>query len=178
MTDETREFRLVELARDPSARDFLAEKLETGLARVSERTWGELLQEVSPERVSNWVVAAVRTEVAATVYRDGVRRLATAALDRPIGRPARLLPSGAADSIRQAASDPLWRGIQAQIPSVVTRLDVARRVEEKVLEFPVERMEELVRRVTDRELRMIIVLGYALGAFIGTLLVVLNRIWA
>ena len=46
------------------------------------------------------------------------------------------------------------------------------------MEFPVERMEELVRRVTDRELRMIIVLGYALGAFIGTLLVVLNRFWA
>ncbi len=177
-TIETFSSWLVELARDRSARDFLTEKLETGLARVSERTWGELLQEVSPERVSNWVVAAVRTEVAATVYRDGVRRLATAALDRPIGRPARLLPSGAADSIRQAASDPLWRGIQAQIPSVVTRLDVARRVEEKVLEFPVERMEELVRRVTDRELRMIIVLGYALGAFIGTLLVVLNRFWA
>lgn len=173
-TVETLASWLVTLARDPSARDFLTEKLEAGLARVSERTWGELLQEVSPERVSSWVVAAVRTEVAANVYRDGVRRLAAAALDRPIGRPARLLPSGAADGIRQAASEPLWRGIQAQIPSVVARLDVARRVEKKVLEFPVERMEELVRRVTHRELRMIVILGYALGAFIGTMLVVME----
>ena len=114
------------LARDPSARDFLTEKLEAGLARVSERTWGELLEEVSPERVSKWVVTAVRTEVAETVYRDGVRRLASAALERPIGRPARLLPSGATVSIQKAASEPLWRGIQAQIPSVVTRLDIAR----------------------------------------------------
>ena len=169
---------LVSLARDPSAGDFLTEKLGAGLARVSARTWGELLHEVSPERVSTWVVAAVRTEVAASFYRDGVRRLAAAALERPIGRPARLLPSGAADSIREAASEPLWQGIQTQIPSVVTRLDVARRVEEKVLEFPVERMEEMVRRVTDRELRMIVVLGYALGAFIGTLLVVLNQFWS
>lgn len=176
-TIETLASWLVAVARDPSTRDFLAEKLETGLARASGRTWGELLQEVSPERVSAWLVAALRTEVAANVCRDGVRRLAASALDRPIGRPARLLPSGAADSIRQAASDPLWRGIQVQIPSVVARLDVARRVEEKVLEFPVERMEELVRRVTDRELRMIVVLGYALGAFIGTLLVVLNHFW-
>ena len=165
---------LVSLARDPSARGFLTEKLEAGLARISERTWGELLHEVSPERVSAWVVTAVRTEVAATVYREGVPRLAAAALDRPIGRPARLLPAGAADSIREAASEPLWRGIQGQIPSVVNRLDVARRVEEKVLEFPVRRMEELVRGVTHRELRMIIYLGYALGAFVGTLLLAVD----
>ena len=176
-TIETVSSWLVAVARDPSTRDYLAEKLEAGLVRASGRTWGELLQEVSPERVSTWVVAAVRTEVAANVYRDGVRRLAAAALDRPIGRPARLLPAGAAVSIREAASEPLWRGIQGQIPSVVTRLDVARRVEKKVLEFPVERMEELVRRVTHRELRMIVILGYALGAFIGTLLVALNQLW-
>ena len=167
---------LVELARDPSGRDYITERLRSGLARVSERTWGELLEEVSPERVSELVVAGVRTEVAASVYREGVRRLAAAALERPIGRPARLLPGGAAEGIRQAASDPLWRGIQAQIPSVVKRLNIARRVERKVLEFPVERMEELIKRVTHRELRTIIFLGYALGAFIGVVLLVVDAL--
>lgn len=167
---------LVELVRDPSGRGYITERLEAGLARVSERTWGELLEEVSPERVSEMVVAGVRTEVAASVYTEGVRRLAAAALERPIGRPARLLPGGAADGIRQAASDPLWRGIQAQIPSVVKRLNVARRVERKVLEFPVERMEELIKRVTHRELRTIIFLGYALGAFIGVVLLVVDAL--
>lgn len=175
-TVETLASWFVELVRDPSARDYVTGKLEAGLARVSERTWGELLEDVSPQRVSGLVVAAVRTEVAATVYDEGLRRLAAAALERPIGRPARLLPGGAADRIREAASEPLWRGIQAQIPSVVKRLDVARRVERKVVEFPVERMEELVKRVTHRELRTIIFLGYALGAFIGTILLVVNSL--
>jgi uncharacterized membrane protein YheB (UPF0754 family) len=62
------------------------------------------------------------------------------------------------------------------VPDVVQRLNVARRVEEKVLEFPTPRMEELVRRVTDRELRLIVKLGYALGAFVGCVLVVVNAL--
>jgi len=49
-------------------------------------------------------------------------------------------------------------------------------VEEKVLNFPTARMEEIVRKVTERELRLIVRLGYVLGAFIGMMLVVLDAI--
>jgi uncharacterized membrane protein YheB (UPF0754 family) len=62
------------------------------------------------------------------------------------------------------------------VPDVVERIDVARRVEEKVVEFPTQRMEDLVRKVTDRELRLIVRLGYVLGAFIGTVLVVVDAV--
>ena len=164
----------VDLARDPSTRAFVTEKVEAGWRAPPGATWGELLDGIPPERMSEWLVRAARSEVAATIYREGARRLATAALDRPIGRPARLLPEGATRKIQRAAGDPLWLWLQAQIPAVVGKLDVARRVEAKVLEFPVERMEDLVRRVTDRELRTIVYLGYALGAFIGGVLVAVN----
>ena len=40
-----------------------------------------------------------------------------------------------------------------------------------MLHFPTPRMEELVRKVTDRELKMIVRLGYVLGALIGMVLV-------
>jgi uncharacterized membrane protein YheB (UPF0754 family) len=53
------------------------------------------------------------------------------------------------------------------VPTDVERIDVARRVEEKVRHFPTEKMEEIVRRVTDRELKLIVRLGYVLGATIG-----------
>ena len=55
--------------------------------------------------------------------------------------------------------------------------NVAGRVEEKVLNFPTAKMEELVRRVTDREMKLIVRLGYVLGAFVGSILVVMNLIW-
>lgn len=61
---------------------------------------------------------------------------------------------------------------------MVERIDVARRVEEKVLHFPMPRMEEIVRRVTDRELRLIVRLGYLLGAVIGVALVLIDALLA
>ena len=39
-------------------------------------------------------------------------------------------------------------------------------------------MEELVRGVTDRELRLIVRLGYVLGAFIGVVLVFVNAMFS
>jgi uncharacterized membrane protein YheB (UPF0754 family) len=39
------------------------------------------------------------------------------------------------------------------------------------------RMEEIVRRVTDRELRLIVRLGYLLGAVIGVILVVVDGVF-
>jgi uncharacterized membrane protein YheB (UPF0754 family) len=51
---------------------------------------------------------------------------------------------------------------------------VGRRVEEKVLEFPTAQMEALVRRVTQRELKLIVRLGYVLGGLVGSVLVVID----
>ena len=165
---------LVELVRDPAARSFVRERVEAALGRASKQTWAELIDDIPPDRLSEWVVTAARSDVAGNVYREAARRIAAAVLERPIGRPARWLPANAPHSIQSALGDPLWLWMQSQIPAVVAKLDVARRVEEKVRDFPVARMEELVRRVTERELRTIVYLGYALGAFIGSILVLVN----
>ena len=167
---------LVALVRDPSAHDFVGARVRAAMSRASSRTWGELLEGVPAERVSEWVVAAARSQAVGVACRNAGRQLVATLLERPIGRPARWLPEGGATAIREAVSEPLWLWLQAQVPSVVARMDVARRVEEKVRGFPIDRMERMVRRVTDRELRMIVYLGYALGAIVGTVLVVVNQI--
>lgn len=167
---------IVELAGDPATRAFVTSKIEARLSRAADGTWGDLLGSIPPERVSAWVVGAARTEIAGRVYREGARALARAAMERPIGRPARLLPAGAANRIERALSEPLWQWLQSQIPSVVRRLDIAGRVENKVLELPVERIEEMVRGVTERELKTIIYLGYALGATIGGVMVAVDAL--
>lgn len=165
---------VVGLVRDATTRAFVMEKLSAGLARASGRSWGDLLGGVAPERAAGWLVEAARSEAAPLLVRDGAVRLAKAVASRPIGRPARLLPARAAEEVPRALGAAMWTWLQAQVPALVRKLDVARRVEDKVLHFPVERMEELVRRVTDRELRTIVRLGYALGAFIGLVLVAVN----
>ena len=57
---------------------------------------------------------------------------------------------------------------------MVGTLDVGRRVEEKVRAYPAAKLEEVVRRVTARELRVIVRLGYVLGAAIGGILVLVT----
>ncbi|HSG49188.1 MAG TPA: DUF445 family protein, partial [Longimicrobiales bacterium] len=133
----------VGMARDPATRDFMVEKLHVGLEKAGARTWGEVLERVPPERLSSWIVAAARSDAAGKAYREGARRLVSMLLDRPIGTPARWLPEGAPDRVEAALGDPIWAWLQTQVPHVVQKVDVAGRVEQKVLEFPMPRLEEL-----------------------------------
>ena len=51
---------LTELVRDPSAQGFMGERVQAALNSASRQTWGELIDDVPPERVSEWVVQAAR----------------------------------------------------------------------------------------------------------------------
>ena len=69
-----------------------------------------------------------------------------------------------------AASAPvIWDWIDEQIPELVKKLDVQSMVERKVMAFSVERVEEILLMVIEKELRMIILAGYVLGALVGVL---------
>jgi uncharacterized membrane protein YheB (UPF0754 family) len=167
---------VVGLARDPATREFVLEKLHSGIDRAGSSTWGQLLDRVPRERITEALVTAARTDGARSAIGTGARRIAAGVLDRPIGTPARWLPENGPQRIEVALGDPIWEWLQTQVPAVVERIDVARRVEEKVLNFPTPRMEEIVRKVTDRELRLIVRLGYVLGAMIGGALVAFNAL--
>lgn len=162
---------IVGMARDPQTRRFLVEKLQEGMTRVGGKTWGEVLRNVPTERVSRWLIEAARSDAARRGTTGVVHWLADTALDRPIGRPARWLPEDASERIEAGIGPVIWSWLQGQVPHVIQRLDVARRVEDKVNEYPMPKLEELVRRVTDRELKLIVQLGYLLGAMIGAALV-------
>ena len=166
---------LVEVVRDPSAQEFVRGRVQAAVRRASDQSWGELLEGLPPERAAEWVVAAARSELVGDACRRASRQLVTNLLERPVGRPARWLPAGGTAAIRDAVSEPLWDWLQAQVPAVVGRMDIAGRVEEKVRDFPVEKMERMVRRVTERELRFIVYLGYGLGALVGGVLLLLNQ---
>ena len=167
---------VVSTARDPATRDFLVEKLEAALHEAGARSWGEVLERVPPASIKAGLVSLARSEAATRLVDGAVRQLGDAVLDRPIGVPARWLPDGASDRLKEGLSAPAWDWLQAQVPAVVRQIDVARRVEQKVLAFPAARMEQIVRRVTERELKMIIRLGYVLGGVIGTVLVLVTRL--
>lgn len=66
-----------------------------------------------------------------------------------------------------SAAPVIWDWIDEQIPELVKKLDVQSMVERKVMAFSVERVEEILLMVIEKELRMIILAGYVLGALVG-----------
>lgn len=167
---------IVNMARDPENRSILLEKLNSALDKAGARTWGQVFERIPPEQVTHWFVTAARSEPASNLLGEVANRLVTTLLDRPIGTPSTWLPEGSPRRIEEALGDPLWEWLQTQVPTVVRQIDVADRVEQKVLDFPMPKLEDMVRKVTDRELRLIVRLGYVLGAFIGILLVTMNAL--
>ena len=164
-------------ARDSATRSFLVEKLESALDKAGTRTWGEVLEKVPPETLSRWLASAARSEAVLSLFRRWADRMTDTLLDRPIGKPANWLPPEAPQRSEAAIGDPRWGWLQTQVPDVVHRINVADRVEEKVLNFPTAKMEELIKRVTDREMKLIVRLGYVLGAVVGGVLVIMNLVW-
>lgn len=164
------------MARDHATRDFVFERLNEGMDNAGAKTWGDVLTNMPNEKISELLVEAARTDIAGQVADTGARRLASEFMRRPIGVPARWFTEDGIKRIEDALSDPIWNWLQTQVPAVVKHIDVAGRVEDKVLNFPTASMEEIVHKVTERELRLIVRLGYVLGAFIGLLMVAVDAL--
>ena len=114
---------IVDLARDPASRTFVTRRIEDGLSRASSGTWGELIGGIPPERISEWVVRAARSEIADKAYRQGARALATAILERPIGRPGRFCRRAPPED--RTGAERAAVGVDPDNPAVCAGLDVA-----------------------------------------------------
>jgi len=131
----------------------------------------ERLQRLGPERraalarrVADWLVQFSRDKGLAE---EGIRSLAKALLDRPIGRPVEWLGEENADALTRALVTESWSWVQTQVPGVVAQLEIPAMVEQKINSLSTQKLEELVRNVTEKELRMIINMGYVLGGVVG-----------
>lgn len=167
---------LVGLARDPQTRGFVLDRIHATLGAAERRTWNDVFDRLPPDRIAELLVRAARSEEARPVYREAISGAAKGLLRRPIGRPADHLPEDAPERLEKAIAEPLWEWLQEQVPTLAERVDVAGRVEQKIKGYPTARLEELIRGVTRRELRLIVRLGYVLGAVVGLALVGLNTV--
>jgi uncharacterized membrane-anchored protein YjiN (DUF445 family) len=161
---------LLRVLRAEGTRTFLVGGVTRLLERVQARTWGDLLGLVDDELLSDWIVGAVASPRAKEIIHDAARQAVNRLMERPIGRIGRWLPPDAAPRFARIISPAIWNWIEAQVPTVVDRLHVQEMVERKVLTFDQDRLEQLIRGVIDRELRLIIRTGYVLGGLIAVVL--------
>ena len=157
------------ILRDPGTRRLAIEKLDQTLQAAEGRTWGDLLRYIPPDQAADWLAEAARDPKMQKWIADGIRAALIALLDRRIGRPSSLLPDGSTGRIVEKLSPALWDWTQQQVPVVLETIDVQKMVEDKVLSFSLKRIEEIVRSTTQKELDVIVRLGYALGAIVGAI---------
>jgi uncharacterized membrane-anchored protein YjiN (DUF445 family) len=160
---------LVRVLRAEQTRGLLVEKLDAALARAEQKTWGEVLAPLDDDMLTGWIVTAARSPRSRELIEDAARAAIQRLLDRPIGRPGRLLPPDSATRLGGAFAPAIWDLVESQLPGLIQRLDVQAMVERKVLAFSFERLEELIRGVINRELRLIIFIGYVLGGLIAVI---------
>ena len=160
---------LVRVARDPATREAVARAVDRLLEAVERRTWGDVLDVVPPDRLARFVGEALAAEPGRRWVEEGVGQVASALLARPVGRPSAWLGAETTTALREALSAVAWTWLQEQIPRVVEQIRVPEMVEQKVLGFSTQRMEEIVRTVTQRELNLIVRLGYVLGGLVGVI---------
>jgi len=160
---------LVRVARDPATRTAIGRTVDRLLHAVERRTWGDVLGVVPPDRVAQALAEILAGESGRRWVEEGVTQVAAHLTARPIGRPSAWLGPETTEAIRVGVSDAAWTWVQEQIPRVVEQIGVPEMVEQKVLGFSTQRMEQIVRGVTQRELDLIVRLGYLLGGIVGTI---------
>ncbi len=167
---------LLRVARDPSTRSVIGRTVDRALHAAEQRTWGEVVGILPPQQVSTLVGEALATPRSQARVTRAVRQIARRILDRPVGRPAAWLGDDASAALREAVADAAWEAVQQQVPTVVEQLQIQEMVELKVRGFSTARMEEIVRTVTQRELDLIVNLGYWLGGLVGAIAFLLNLV--
>lgn len=163
-------------ARSEVARTFLLDRLERAALRAEDATWADLLRRLPADRLGPWLATFLRSDAGRRATEKAVSRGVEALLRRPLGAPGRALGEGAADRLADLLAPGLWDWIVREVPAIAEQVPVARKVEQKIRDFPMDEVEALVRSVTQRELDLIVRLGYVLGAFIGGILVLLNSL--
>jgi len=175
--------RVLYLFRHPTTEEVVLGRLNQLIAAAADRRVGDLMDLLGENRsrqladqAAGWVVDALRGPRAITVLRSAVHSRTAWMLAVPIGRLGDYLPPDAIDRAEHLVFDPLWRFLQRRVPIAVAGLPVARMVEDKLRSYPIAKVEELIWRVSRKELVLIIYLGGFLGALIGSIMLLLQSV--
>jgi uncharacterized membrane protein YheB (UPF0754 family) len=168
---------LLKLAGSERTERFVERAVAEALERSEGRTIGDVIGTLPDETYVDWILRAARSPRAAEFVFGTAGGTARNLLDRPIGKPSRWLPPETPARLAHAVGPALLDWCISQLPGFLERLDIEGMVERKVLGFSTTRIEEVIRGVTQKELTLIVRLGYVLGAAIGALTFVVQRVF-
>ncbi len=165
---------LIRVTRDEGTRAVITRTMDKALDAAEQRTWGEVLDVVPPERAAKVIGDGLSSDRGKRWVAEAVDGLVSNLLARPVGRPADWLGAETTASLNDGVATAAWGWTKQQVPRIVEQFNVQEMVEQKVLGFSTERMEQIVKTVTGRELKLIVRLGYLLGGIVGLIAFLIN----
>ncbi|MEX2583231.1 MAG: DUF445 family protein [Gemmatimonadota bacterium] len=175
--------RVLYLFRHPTTEEVVLTRLGQVVGAAADRKVGDLLNLLGEDRArdltdqaANWIIETLRGERVLAFLRGAIENRTAWMLTVPLGRIGDYLPADAIDRAEHMMFDPLWAFLQRRVPAAVANLPVSHMVETKLKSYPISKVEELIWRVSRKELVLIIYLGGFLGALIGSVMLLLQSV--
>ncbi len=162
---------LQRLLEDRAATERLEKFFEALWTELRSRSLHELLPGAVAEGLPGSLIQKLRELLAAPEAQEALRRVLHERLmelrRRPLGRLRSRVPEELVQRLEDWASVELLRLLQRETPQLIAAIDIERLVADKVGEFSVAEVEELIVGVTGEQLRAITWFGAVLGFLIG-----------
>jgi uncharacterized membrane protein YheB (UPF0754 family) len=166
--------RALALVRSPELARSLSAYTTDALERLKPRTLREILEHISPEaasRLKNFLSKGLISILSNEETARTINSILTAQIERllvaPIGKLSDHLPE---DSIKRASlalTERITFAARERLPGAIQEFDIGSMVRDKVSDYPIEKLEELVLSVAAQHLKTIEMFGAIIGLLLG-----------
>ena len=166
--------RVLALARSQELATTVSAYLTDALERLRPHTLRALLQHLNPEsatRLKNFLSKGLLTVFAREETARTINNILSAQVERlmvaPIGRLSDHISEGTVRTASAALTERITKAARERLPAAIAEFDIGGIVRQKVANYPVEKLEELVLSVAQQHLKTIELFGAAIGFVIG-----------
>lgn len=166
--------RILALARGPELSKTVSAYSQDALARLRPHSLRAMLEHASPDsaqRLKNFLSKALLGVLAREETARTVNNILTAQIERlliaPIGRIGDHLPEKTVERASAALVERVVGVARERLPQAIKEFDIGGIVRDKVSNYPVKKLEDLVLSVAQQHLRKIELFGALIGFFLG-----------
>ena len=176
---------VVKLLRGEEMRRSISAYVTDTLERLRPHSIDSILRTIHPESeaklktmLSNGLLSIISSENISGMVNDMLSRQIEQLLSAPIGRLSDRIEEQKLISASGSFADAIIEAIREKLPQAIRDFDVGGVVRQKIMTYPVEKLEALVLSVAKEHLRTIELFGALFGFFIGVLQAIQFYIYA
>lgn len=165
---------LVKLLRGEEMQRYISSYVTDTLEKLRPHSIDSILRTVHPESeaklksmLSNGLLSIIASENTSRLVNDMLSRQIEQLLAAPIGRLSDKIEEEKLVSASETFADTIINAIREKLPEAIKEFDVGGVVREKIMLYPVEKLEALVMSVAKEHLRTIELFGAGFGLFLG-----------